>query len=131
MFDLAGGVYRHRDLFLEPFSAQEAAKAVKPAVAAVDSKEAIAQKIFDQGDVRIIARRPVSTGYKLSGSARGQGGPRVRPLLHLDHVGRVIEGSCTCHDFRKHQLTQGPCEHMLALRLAHMDRLQEEDHVVG
>ena len=95
MFDLAGGVYRHRDLFLEPFSAQEAAKAVKSA-AAGERQEAAARKIFEQDGIRIIARRPVSTGYKLSGSARGDGGPRVRPLLHADHEGRIIEGSCTC-----------------------------------
>ena len=95
IFDLAGGVYRHRDLFLEPFSAQEAARAVKSAAPA-NAQEAAAQKIFQHGGIRIIARRPVSTGYKLSGSSRGDGGPRVRPLLHADHEGRIIEGSCTC-----------------------------------
>jgi hypothetical protein len=127
MFDLAGGVYRHRDLFLEPFSAQEAAKVVKAASAPENTTEAAAQQIFASDDVRIIARRPVSTGYKLSGSARGGGGPRVRPLLHADHEGRIIEGSCTCGFYKKHQLTHGPCEHILALRLAHMSRLEQED----
>jgi hypothetical protein len=127
MFDLAGGVYRHRDLFLEPFSAQEAAQAVKPAAAPAGSQEAAAQAIVSSDNIRIIARRPVSTGYKLSGSARGDGGPRVRPLLHADREGRIIEGSCTCHFYKKHQLTLGPCEHILALRLAHMDRLERED----
>jgi hypothetical protein len=126
MFDLAGGVYRHRDLFLEPFSAQEAAKAVKPAAPAND-QEAAALAIVQADDVRIIARRPVATGYKLSGSARGDEGPRVRPMLHADHDGRIIEGSCTCRFYKKHQLTRGPCEHILALRLAHMARLETED----
>jgi hypothetical protein len=129
MFDLAGGVYRHRDLFMEPFSAKEAARAVK-ASAPVNSAEAIARRIFEQDGIRIIARRPVSTGFKLSGSARGDG-PRERPLLHADHEGRIIEGSCTCTFYRKHQLTQGPCEHMLALRLAHMSRLEQEDQPDG
>jgi hypothetical protein len=130
MFDLAGGVYRHRDLFLEPFSAKEAAQAVK-AAGPSDAKEAAAQAIFANDDIRIIARRPVSTGYKLSGSARGEGGPRVRPLLHADPEGRIIEGSCTCHFYKKHQLTHGPCEHILALRLAHMSRLEREDVELG
>jgi hypothetical protein len=129
MFDLAGGVYRHRDLFLEPFSAPEAVRAVKSAAPA-NAQEAAARKIFESDGIRIIARRPVSTGYKLSGSARGDGGPRVRPLLHADHEGRIIEGSCTCTFYRKHQLTRGPCEHMLALRLAHMSRLEQEDYPV-
>jgi hypothetical protein len=129
MFDLDGGVYRHRDLFLEPFSAQEAAKAVKPA-ASPAPQEAAARAIAEAGDVRIIARRPVSTGYKLSGSARGDEGPRVRPMLHVDHEGRIIEGSCTCRSYRKHQLTRGPCGHILALRLAHMARLEREDGAI-
>ena len=132
MFDLAGGVYRHRDLFLEPFSAQEAAKLVRfPAPA--NAQEAAARKIFELGGIRIIARRPVSTGYKLSGSSRDDHGPRVRPLLHVDQEGRIIEGSCTCAFYKKHQLTHGPCEHILALRLAHMSRLEQEDDypVVG
>jgi hypothetical protein len=129
MFDLAGGVYRHRDLFHEPFSASEAAKAVK-AAAPANPQEAAAQAIFERDDIRIIARRPVSTGYKLSGSARGESGPRVRPLLHVDAEGRIIEGSCTCAFFKKHQLTHGPCAHILALRLAHMSRLEREDRNV-
>jgi hypothetical protein len=129
MFDLAGGVYRHRDLFLEPFSAQEAARTVK-AAASADPREAAARQIFEGGGIRIIARRPVSTGFKLSGSARGDGGPRVRPLVHADHEGRIVEGSCTCTFYRKHQLTHGPCEHILALRLAHMSRLEKEDDPV-
>jgi hypothetical protein len=130
MFDLAGGVYRHRDLFFEPFSAQEAAKAVKPSAPA-NLREKAAQEIFDADGIRIIARRPVSTGFKLSGSARGDGGPRVRPLLHVDPEGHIIEGSCTCTSYKKHQLTHGPCEHILALRLAHMSRLEQEDDPVG
>ena len=131
MFDLSGGVYRHRDLFLEPFSAAQAAqaaaaKAAKPAT----PQEALAKEIFEGDHIRVIARRPVSTGFKLSGSARGDG-PRERPMLHVDQEGRIIEGSCTCTFFRKHSLTRGPCEHILALRLAHMSRLEQEDSPLG
>jgi hypothetical protein len=126
MVDLAGGVYRHRDLFGEPFSAKQAAKAVKaPTLSNVRDKAA--QAIFAAGEIRIIARRPVTSGYKLSGNAQATG-RRVRPLLHVDHEGRIVEGSCTCPFFAKHKLTQGPCEHILALRLAHMSRLEQEDH---
>jgi hypothetical protein len=129
MVDLAGGVYRHRDLFLEPFSAQAAAQAVKTS-AVSDVRAQAAQAIFDAGEIRIIARRPVSTGYKLSGSSKAIG-RRVRPLLHVDSEGRIIEGTCTCPFFAKHKLTQGPCEHILALRLAHMSRLEQEDRPIG
>lgn len=131
MFDLGGGVYRHRDLFIEPFTVKEAAAATKPAVAEATPEAKKAQRIVDLGDVRIIARRPVSQGYKLSGSARSEGGPRVRPQLFVDHEGRIIEASCTCAFYEKYTLTRGPCEHILALRLAHMSRLEAEDEKGG
>lgn len=131
MFDLGGGVYRHRDLFIEPFTVKEAAAVTKPTASESTPEAKKAQRIVALGDVRIIARRPVSQGYKLSGSARSEGGPRVRPQLFVDHEGRIIEASCTCPFFEKYTLTRGPCEHTLALRLAHMSRLEAEDEKGG
>jgi hypothetical protein len=127
MYDLGGGVFRHRELFAVPFTVEEASAAVKPAETETNPEAKAARAIFQSGNVRVIARRPVSTGFKLSGSARGSDGGRVRPLLSVDHQGQIIEGTCTCAFFKKHQMTQGPCQHLLALRLAHMARLSEED----
>ncbi|RUL87511.1 SWIM zinc finger family protein [Tautonia sociabilis] len=129
MYDLGGGVYRHRELFLEPFSPADAASLVSKAPAPDEASEEKAGAIVAQGGIRIIPRRPVATGYKISGSASSSpdGGGRVRPLLHVDHEGRIVEGSCTCRAFAKHGMTNGPCEHLLALRLAHMGRLGQED----
>jgi len=133
MFDLGGGVYRHRELFLEPFTIKQAQAATAPAAdeheGGTEAKKA--RRIFDQDNVRIIARRPVTQGYKLSGSAKGDDGKRVRPLLFVDKVGRIIEASCTCSYHEKYKLTKGPCEHILALRLAHMSRLEGEDEKGG
>ncbi|MCG3193004.1 MAG: hypothetical protein DIJKHBIC_02253 [Thermoanaerobaculia bacterium] len=131
IYDLSRRAYRHRDLFFDPFTAQEAAAAVKPAVAEKGPEAKAAREMFEAERVRVIARRPVTTGFKLSGSARGASGPRVRPLLHVDHEGRIIEASCTCAQFKSHALTKGPCEHVLGLRLAHMQRLEEEDSKGG
>lgn len=127
MFDLTGGVYRHRDLFVDTFTLKEAQHAVSAAVEEKNPHQKAAKAVFDSDNVRIIAHRPVSTGYKLSGSVRGTGGERVRPQLHVDADGQIIEGSCTCRHFQSHQLTRGPCEHLLALRLAHMAKLEKDD----
>jgi hypothetical protein len=127
MYDLAGGVFRQRDLFPEPFTVAEAVVAVAPVPSALGPEEKAARAIFERGDVRLTSRRPVSTGYKLTGSAKGSDGQRVRPLMHVGHEGHIIEASCTCAAFKKYKLTRGPCEHLLALRLAHMSRLEEED----
>jgi hypothetical protein len=131
MFDLAGNVYRHRDLFSEPFTVKEAVKAVAPAAQAKSPEEKAALAIFESGNVFLTARRPVATGYKLTGSAKGGDGARVRPLMHVDHEGHIVEASCTCGHYKKYKMTRGPCEHILALRLAHMDRLANEDQEGG
>ena len=137
MFDLGAGagagggggvkVFRHRDLFFEPFSAKHALSMIQAAESESDPQAVAAKAIFGSGNVKIIARRPVTTGYKLSGSAKGGDGNRVRPLVSVDHEGQIVEASCTCAFFRNHKLTKGPCEHILALRLAHMARLEAED----
>jgi hypothetical protein len=129
MYDLAGGVYRHRELFTQPFTVKEAAEAVKaPAPAQQSSEDKNAQTIFAAGGVMITARRPTPTqGYKLSGSVKGTNGQRVRPVLSVDAEGRIIEATCSCNQFTKYGLTKGPCEHILALRLGHMSRLEQED----
>jgi hypothetical protein len=127
MYDLSTRKYRRRDLFLAPFTLKDAAQAIAPAQSEATKEAGAAREIFTKDDVRIIARRPFSGGFKLSGSAKGKDGVRVRPQITVNHAGEIVEGACTCSFFRSHQLTKGPCEHLLALRLAHMDRLAAED----
>ncbi len=126
MFDLASGRFRHRDLLLEPFSAVQAVRMAEKAAEENEPRAKEARRIHDSDQVRIIARRPVGTGYKLSGSAKGVDALSVRPLVHVEHDGKIADASCTCPFWRQHKLTRGPCEHILALRLAHMQRLEQE-----
>ena len=129
MIDLGGGgVYRYRDLFGTPLTVQEVTQTIQAAQSPGSPREQLAQQIVEGNRVRLIMRRPTESGYKISGSARGAKDPApVRPLISLDHDGRIIEASCTCAFFQKQQLKQGPCEHILALRLVHMKRLEQED----
>jgi hypothetical protein len=127
MFDIGAGVYRHRDLFFDAFTMKDANAAISTVVEDANPKAKAARDIYKSDNVRIIARRPAGSGFKLSGSVLGTKNDRVRPQLHVDAAGQIIEGSCTCSHFKSHQLTQGPCEHLLALRLAHMDKLEQED----
>ncbi len=127
MFDVSRGVYRHRDLFSDAYSLKEAEHAISNVLEQNNPHAKEARAIFASDNVRIIARRPVPTGYKLSGSVLGSKGERVRPQLHVDAEGKIMEGVCTCAHHKSHQLTKGPCEHLLALRLAHMDKLGADD----
>lgn len=127
MYDLAGGRYRHRELFREPFALPEAVAAVqRGAPSANDPAARAAQAIFDGGHVLITARRPAAEGYKLSGSVKGSDTVRHRPVLIIGAQGAVADASCSCSQQQKHGLTHGACEHVLALRLAHMARLESE-----
>ena len=126
------GVFlRHRDLFGDPFSAPAAVAEADRASEQGDERAVAARAIVDADNVRIIARRPVPDGFKLSGSAKGADGVRVRPLVHVDAAGHIVTAECTCGFYRGHQLTRGPCEHILAVRLAHMRRLASEDAAKG
>ena len=128
-YDLHAGAYRHRDLFVDSFSLGEAKQLTRPKIDATASPtQKNAQRIFDGDGVRIIMRRPTppdveNPGYKLSGSVKGLDGAQLRPQLHVDSEGQILTGSCTCKFFRDAKLTKGPCEHLLALRLAHMEKL--------
>jgi len=48
--------------------------------------------------------------------------PSTRGVCGFD----TISLTCTCPYHQKNQLKQGPCEHILSLRLAHMARLEIE-----
>lgn len=132
-YDLTTKKYRHRDLFFDAFTLAEAKKAAAPSAAESSSPEAKnAKAIFDADHARIIARRPVppdaeKPGYKLSGSVKDASGGVLRPQLHVDGEGNIVSGTCTCTFYKQNALTRGPCQHLLALRLVHMDRMPDGD----
>ncbi|MEZ4327518.1 MAG: SWIM zinc finger family protein [Polyangiales bacterium] len=126
MYDLRNGTYRHRDLLHAPFSATAALASAQEAEQAAQPAAKAARVIYEAGLARFTSRRPSRGGYKLSGSVRGTDGERVRPQFTIDAEGKILDATCTCRHFRTHRLVQGPCEHMLALRLAHMSRLEAE-----
>ena len=70
-----------------PFDAARAVAVAGKGETEGDPRGKAARAIFEAGDVRIIAHRPASVGYKDSGSAKGADGHRVRPQLVIDHDG--------------------------------------------
>jgi predicted nucleic acid-binding Zn finger protein len=43
---------------------------------------------------------------------------KYNTLAVLDKDNRLIEGSCECSFYKSNQLRKGPCEHILATRMA-------------
>lgn len=110
IYDLAQGVYRLRELTREPLpfatlrfssSAEQEAETLL----ALQAVEAGPPEALEHGAIR------------LSGVAR-HGDRRYRAMLVIDADQRVVDGACECNQFTQHRLRQGPCAHMLALRLA-------------
>jgi predicted DNA-binding WGR domain protein len=112
MFDVEREVYRFRPLTGAPLD---------PARFEFrNTRERLAHDLVAQkGAVKIAGENRIhGVGLELTGKVAVAAEKReYRPQLLLDDEGRVRKAECTCSFFRKHQLKEGPCEHLVALRL--------------
>ena len=112
MFDVAREVYRYRPLTAAPLD---------PARFEFrNDRERRAHDLSaENGAVQIVTENRIhGVGLELTGKVKVAADKReYRPELLLDDDGRVKKAECTCTFFRKHQLKEGPCEHLVALRL--------------
>ncbi|MCP4213591.1 MAG: hypothetical protein GY765_02995 [bacterium] len=66
------------------------------------------------------------TGMELTGKVSVKEDKReYRPQLLINEDGHVSRAECTCTFYRKQGVKQGPCEHLIALRLAHAQAEEE------
>jgi hypothetical protein len=113
MFDLAKGVYRFRPLVGQPLDPGR--------FEFRNDRERVAHDLVaDKGAVKIVSENRIhDVGLELVGKVAVAADKReYRPSLLIDDDGRVKKADCTCAFFKKHQLKEGPCEHLVALRLA-------------
>jgi mannosyltransferase OCH1-like enzyme len=54
---------------------------------------------------------------KLNGTVRDKDHSFQAELI-IDKDERALKGKCTCNFYQQNKMMQGPCEHMLALRIA-------------
>ncbi len=113
MFDVARDAYRYRPLTGE---------ALDPARFEFrnDRERRAHDLCAEKGAVKIVTENRIhGEGLELVGKVAVAADKReYRPALLVDDDGRVKKAECTCAFFRKHQLKEGPCEHLVALRLA-------------
>ncbi len=109
IYDLRQGVWRKRELTREPLDLG--------ALRFANERESAAAALAFAGGV-LVGARAVPEGTRLEGKAGGKAG-----WLVLDGDLRLRSAHCECAFFFRNQLKQGPCEHLLALRLAHERRL--------
>ncbi|APR75441.1 SWIM zinc finger domain protein [Minicystis rosea] len=113
MFDVAREVYRFRPITGAPLDPGR--------FEFRNDRERRAHDLCaEKGAVKIVTENRIhDVGLELVGKVAVAAEKReYRPELLLDDDGRVKKADCTCAFFRKHQLKEGPCEHLVALRLA-------------
>lgn len=109
VFDLNKRVYRARELSREPLPVERLRFA--------NPREEGAARFLDARAVELSTMGPDPEGrLGLSGSLK-DGEKTFLPSLTLDADGRTVRAECTCNWHQQHKLFQGPCEHILALRM--------------
>jgi len=126
VFDVARHVVRPRALFAEPID-DELVRFGSP-------REARAHRLLEaaasgSGAVKITkVHAVVGEGVEIRGEVIDAEARRtLAPRFQMDLEGRVTDASCNCPTFARAGLREGPCEHLLALRVAHSrERAAEE-----
>lgn len=119
MYDLAGEVYRLRPILGEAPDLNR--------LQYRNDRERVAWDLVGRGVVKVVTEnRVLGEGLELVGKVTVDSERReYRPELMALDDGRVRKAQCTCAFHRQHGLKEGPCAHLLALRLQHA-RLEAE-----
>jgi len=118
MYDLAAGVYRHRPLL--------GAEIDRSRLEYRNQRERVAHDLLGARAVKIESEsRVFGVGLVVTGEVKVKADKReYRPQMTIDDDGRVRKAQCTCSFYRKHKLKEGPCAHLISLRL--MQALEEQ-----
>ncbi len=121
MYDPASGQYRLRELFAEPLNVD--------ALFTADARLETAQQLLDDGRVALQSvQEPGSDGSgrrETRAVAVVDDGTAYQVTVAVDMDGRLRFGRCHCPFFDTNLMSRGPCEHILATRLALDRRLRE------
>jgi hypothetical protein len=111
IYDLNKQVYRVRELSLEPLPFEKLRFA--------NEREASATRFIQQSAVIQTSKEINEAGVI---ALRGEVTDKdkiFRPSLTIDRDERMTNASCNCNWHQQNKLFQGPCEHILALRMQH------------
>lgn len=119
IYDLNKQVYRVRELTQEPLPLSK--------LRFSNPREEKATNFLNQQAVTIETLKETQPGLYMKGIVRERHNKLLIELA-IDGDQRLIEAKCTCNFFQQNKLYKGPCEHILALRMACSQRLQERRH---
>lgn len=110
--DIASGLFHHRPLTAQPLDLDQ--------LRYRDAREEQAHRLLALNEqVQLTRLHDLGLeGTAIDGEVQDRQAHRqYQTSFTLDREGRTVKASCTCHDFRRAGLKQGPCAHMIALRL--------------
>ncbi len=110
--DIASGLFHYRPLMAQPLELEQ--------LRYRDAREEQAHRLLATKDqVQLTRIHDLGLdGTAIDGEVRDQQAHRhYQTSFTLDREGRTVKASCTCAEFRRAGLKQGPCPHMIALRL--------------
>ena len=109
LYDMDKNVYRIRELSKDPLPMEQ--------LRFGNEREAKADNFIKADLVKVITRElQQHSRLKLVGEVLDNA-KTYHPEITLDGDMRLVEGKCQCHFYIQNKLQQGPCEHMLAIRL--------------
>ena len=126
LFDLVKGEYRPRQLLDAPIDVS--------LIRYGGEREQLAHRLLGDGtgkNIRLTKTHDLgSEGTELTGEVEDVEARRTfTPSFTLDAEGRVRGASCTCLHFKRSGTREGPCEHLLALRIYHQRRQLHDEAV--
>jgi hypothetical protein len=108
IYDLNLGLYRVRELTQEPLN-MKTLRFASP-------QEEAANRYISENRIKIDSNVKADT-LEIRGKINDKDF-KYNTLAVLDKDNRLIEGSCECSFYKSNQLRKGPCEHILATRMA-------------
>lgn len=110
IYDINKKVYRLRELSREPLPMEKLRFA--------NPREEMANELLQKITPKIKAEQIIGAGLKLTASMKATKRTFNAELL-IDEDERIKTGNCDCSFYIENKLHKGPCEHMIAMRLAY------------
>jgi hypothetical protein len=109
LYDLAGGVYRIRELSREPLPMEQ--------LRFSNEREARADNFINAKLVKVDTQERTGEGVRIAGTVMDNA-VKYQASIVIDDDQRLRDAGCECFFWKQNRLRKGPCEHMLALRRA-------------
>jgi len=108
VYDLNSNCYRLRELSNEELPLKQLRFA--------NEREEKARQLVNDGKAKISVNILTDTGTKLEGGVQGSSAYE-KVTLEINKDQGIAQATCSCRFFKENKLRQGPCEHILAVRM--------------